>query len=143
VSAILEGAMGGTSGIVYCLFLDGLAQSLSEVKGVKGSPTLSPKIWGTAMLQALDTLYQYTTARPGHRTLIDALEPFASSLAKTDNLGEALKATRAGAEATAQMKPKRGHAAYMGDDHQKVQDAGAAGFVAALEGVVKTLNSSS
>ncbi|KAG0353352.1 Dihydroxyacetone kinase 2 [Podila minutissima] len=143
MSAILEGAMGGTSGIIYCLFLDGLAQSLSEVKGVKGSPTLSPKVWGMAMVQALDTLYQYTTARPGHRTLIDALEPFASSLAKTDNLDEALKAARAGAEATAQMKPKRGRAAYMGGGHQKVQDAGAAGLVAVLEGVVQALNSSS
>ncbi|KAF9022134.1 hypothetical protein BGZ52_001213 [Haplosporangium bisporale] len=143
MSAILEGAMGGTSGAIYCLFLDGLAQSLSDVKGVNGSPTLSPKVWGAAMVQAIDTLYQYTTARPGHRTLIDALEPFASSLAKTDNLDEALKAARAGAEATAQMKPKRGRAAYMGSDHQKVQDAGAAGLVAVLEGIAIALNSSS
>ncbi|KAF9975794.1 Dihydroxyacetone kinase 2 [Actinomortierella ambigua] len=138
MSAILEGAMGGTSGIIYCLFMDGLAQSMSKVKG---STALSPAVWGEAMIQALHTLYQYTTARPGHRTLIDALEPFASTLAKTGDVDQALKAARAGAEATTQMKPKRGRAAYMGADHDKVQDAGAAGLVAVLEGIAQALHS--
>ncbi|KAG0338460.1 Dihydroxyacetone kinase 2 [Podila humilis] len=137
MSAIIEGAMGGTSGIIYCLFLDGLAQSLCEVKD-----PLTPKVWGTAMLQALDTLFKYTSARPGHRTLIDALEPFASTLAKTNSLQESLKAARTGAEATAQMKPMRGRAAYMGADHEQVQDAGAAGLVAVLEAIVDALHGS-
>lgn len=139
MSSLLEDSMGGTSGIIYCLFLDGLAQSMKD-ETKAGTTALSPKVWGKAMMQALNnTLYNYTSARPGHRTLIDALEPFANTLAKTDNVDEALKAAREGAAATANMKPKRGRAAYMGGDHEKVQDAGAAGLVAVLEGIAEAL----
>ncbi|KAG0223229.1 Dak1 domain-containing protein [Mortierella sp. GBAus27b] len=137
ISSIVEDAMGGTSGIIYCLFLDGLAQQLHQL-GITSNASLSPKVWGKAMLGALDTLYQYTTARPGHRTLIDALQPFTTKLAETGDLNAAVKAADEGAKATANMKPKRGRAVYVGQN-DSVADAGAAGLVAVLSGVANGL----
>ncbi|KAJ2493336.1 Dihydroxyacetone kinase 2 [Coemansia sp. RSA 2050] len=137
ISSIVEDAMGGTSGIIYCLFLDGLAQQLRSLN-VADNSSLSPQLWGQAMLGALDTLYQYTTARPGHRTLIDALEPFASSLASGGSLEQALDAADKGAAATAHMQPKRGRAVYV-QQKGDLADAGAAGLVSVLRGIVSAL----
>ncbi|KAJ2775145.1 Dihydroxyacetone kinase 2 [Coemansia nantahalensis] len=137
ISSLVEDSMGGTSGIIYCLFLDGLAQQLRSGGAGTAAP-LTPQAWGTAMLGALDTLYQYTTARPGHRTLIDALQPFAQTLADTGCPRKALEAACRGAEATAQMQPKRGRAVYVSSEEQ-VADAGAAGLVSVLKGIVSAL----
>ncbi|KAJ2080234.1 Dihydroxyacetone kinase 2 [Coemansia sp. RSA 988] len=137
ISSIVEDAMGGTSGIIYCLFLDGLAQQLRSLNG-SSTATLTPTVWGKAMLGALDTLYQYTTARPGHRTLIDALQPFASTLAESGNLNQALDAAVKGADATAQMLPKRGRAVYV-QQKESAADAGAVGLVSVLKGIISTL----
>ncbi|KAJ2373134.1 Dihydroxyacetone kinase 2, partial [Coemansia sp. RSA 2611] len=134
ISSIVEDAMGGTSGIIYCLFLDGLAQQLRSLN-VADNSSLTTQLWGQAMLGALDTLYQYTTARPGHRTLIDALEPFASSLASGGSLQQALDAADKGAAATAHMQPKRGRAVYV-QQKGELADAGAAGLVSVLKGIV-------
>ncbi|KAJ2757075.1 Dihydroxyacetone kinase 2 [Coemansia pectinata] len=137
ISSIVEDAMGGTSGIIYCLFLDGLAQQLRSLN-VADNASLNTQLWGQAMLGALDTLYQYTTARPGHRTLIDALEPFASTLAKNGSLEQALDAADKGAAATAHMQPKRGRAVYV-QQKENLADAGAAGLVSVLKGIVSAL----
>ncbi|KAJ2005961.1 Dihydroxyacetone kinase 2 [Coemansia thaxteri] len=137
ISSIVEDSMGGTSGIIYCLFLDGLAQQIRSLN-VADNASLTPKLWGQAMLGALDTLYQYTSARPGHRTLIDALQPFASSLALDGKLELALEAADKGAAATAQMQPKRGRAVYV-QQKESTADAGAAGLVSVLRGIVSAL----
>ncbi|KAJ2746358.1 Dihydroxyacetone kinase 2 [Coemansia sp. BCRC 34301] len=137
ISSLVEDAMGGTSGIIYCLFLDGLAQQLRAM-GVADNVSLSSQLWGQAMLGALDTLYQYTTARPGHRTLIDALQPFASTLARNGSLEQALDAADKGAAATAHMQPKRGRAVYV-QQKDSLMDAGAAGLVSVLKGIVSAL----
>ncbi|KAJ2783895.1 Dihydroxyacetone kinase 2 [Coemansia javaensis] len=138
ISSIVEDSMGGTSGIIYCLFLDGLAQQL-RLLAAKEAASLTPQMWGAAMVGALDTLYQYTTARPGHRTLIDALHPFASTLAESGSLHRALDAATEGAAATAQMQPKRGRAVYVQQTEEPVADAGAAGLVSVLKGIVGAL----
>ncbi|KAJ2395865.1 Dihydroxyacetone kinase 2 [Coemansia sp. RSA 2603] len=137
ISSIVEDAMGGTSGIIYCLFLDGLAQQLRALN-IKDNSSATPQVWGKAMLGALDTLYQYTSARPGHRTLIDALEPFATVLSQTGDLNAALNAADKGAASTAQMQAKRGRAVYV-QSKDSVADAGAVGLVAVLKGIVRAL----
>ncbi|KAJ1752003.1 Dihydroxyacetone kinase 2 [Coemansia sp. RSA 1821] len=138
ISSIVEDAMGGTSGIIYCLFLDGLAQQLRTLMSSNGSDALTPQVWGKAMLGALDTLYQYTTARPGHRTLIDALHPFADELGRSGNLQQALGAAQKGADSTAHMQPKRGRAVYV-QQKDSLADAGAVGLVCVLKGIVNAL----
>ncbi|KAJ1728809.1 Dihydroxyacetone kinase 2 [Coemansia biformis] len=137
ISSLVEDSMGGTSGIIYCLFLDGLAQQLRGLDAGAAAP-LTPQLWGTAMLGALETLYQYTTARPGHRTLIDALQPFAKTLADTGSLEAALEAAINGADATAHMQPKRGRAVYV-QQKDSIADAGAVGLVSVLKGIVGAL----
>ncbi|KAJ2426141.1 Dihydroxyacetone kinase 2 [Coemansia sp. RSA 1807] len=134
ISSLVEDAMGGTSGIIYCLFLDGLAQQLHHVD----SSALTPRVWGKTMLGALETLYQYTTARPGHRTLIDALEPFARTLESTGSLAEALEAAIKGADDTKHMLPKRGRAVYV-QQKENLADAGAVGLISVLKGIVSAL----
>lgn len=139
ISTLVEDSMGGTSGIIYCLFLYGLAQQLT-VQGAKTNDDLNPRMFGQAMVAALEqTLYKYTSARPGHRTLIDALQPFAEELAETGDLDLAMEAANEGAEATADMKPKRGRAVYV-QQKQSVPDAGAVGLVSVLKGIVNGLN---
>ncbi|KAG0078888.1 Dihydroxyacetone kinase 2 [Linnemannia elongata] len=138
ISSIVEDAMGGTSGIIYCLFLDGLSQQLHQILKEGQEKSLTARVWGKAMLGALDTLYQYTTARPGHRTLIDALQPFSKTLAETGDVKAALEAADKGAKATAAMKPKRGRAVYVGQN-DGLADAGAVGLVSVLTGISEAL----
>jgi dihydroxyacetone kinase len=73
-------------------------------------------------------------AKPGDRTMIDALAPAAlaiSAVAKTNGrLGAILEAaTRAaeqGAEATSNMPPRLGRSSYLGNRVLGIPDAGAA-----------------
>jgi dihydroxyacetone kinase len=140
ISSVVEDSMGGTSGIIYCLFLDGLSQNIRKLLGgdQQGEVILNAKLWGKAMVGALDTLYQYTSARPGHCTLIDALAPFSQTLANTGDVNLALKAAVDGSNATANMKPMRGRAVYTGKG-QGLRDAGAVGLVSVLKGIVSAL----
>jgi dihydroxyacetone kinase len=87
----------------------------------------------------LETLKQRTAARVGHRTVMDALIPFAETLAKTGSIAEAAKACRESGEATAHMQAKLGRATYVGErtDRDMPPDPGAMAFVAVAEGIAK------
>ena len=57
---------------------------------------------------------EYGGAKPGDRTMIDALEPALAALASGKSLAEAAAAARAGADATAKMPSARaGRASYV------------------------------
>lgn len=94
-----------------------------------------------APLQALEALSRHTTAKPGDRTVIDALRPFCEVLAATGNLNEAVSEAIAGAKRTRGMKPKLGRAAYVGktEESYNVLDPGAWGVAKLLEGFVAGL----
>lgn len=111
---ILSASMGGSSGVLLSIFFTAAAQALG------GGASLS-----RALLAGLERMTFYGGAKPGDRTMIDALEPALKAL-DAQGLAEAAKAARGGAEATAAMdKAKAGRSAYIGGKLQGVVDPGA------------------
>jgi len=95
---------------------------------------------GKMCLAGLETLKQRTAARVGHRTVMDALIPFAETLASSGDIGEAARACRKGGESTVQLKAKLGRATYVGereDGGALPPDPGAMAFVVVVEGIAK------
>lgn len=138
---VIESSMGGTSGAIYALFFAGLVQGLVGGPGKAGEPA-GAKEWGHATLAALENLGRYTPARPGDRTLVDALDPFARALGSGKPLAEAVKAAGDGTEATKKMTPRLGRATYQGGDNKEmmtVPDPGAEGVYAIVSGIQKAL----
>lgn len=97
--------------------------------------------WPTALSTALESLSNYTPARPGDRTVIDSLSPFCNALASGSTFEESVLAARRGAESTRGMKAKLGRATYVGDGGEAGNgdvippDPGAVGVAAIVEGV--------
>ena len=83
---VVEVTMDGTSGALYAIYLNSLVHALRQ-QASEGEAT--PKVWGTALTQASEALSKYTPARPGDRTLVDALEPFVRTLSETGDLKKA------------------------------------------------------
>jgi dihydroxyacetone kinase len=102
-------------------------------------PELNAQFFGTTALSALDVLKQRTAARVGHRTVMDALIPFAIALANSGDLATAVQECRKGGEATATMQAKLGRATYVGEieGKQMPPDPGAMAFVTVVEGILK------
>lgn len=124
--------MDGTSGALYAIFLNSLVHSLRIL--APGEAT--PKIWAAALQQSLDALSKYTPARPGDRTLVDALQPFVQNLGKTGDLKQAAEAAKAGAESTKGMKASLGRTVYVGGSgFEQVPDPGAWGLAAFFLGL--------
>ena len=111
---ILSASMGGSSGVLLSIFFTAAAQTLD------GGANLAK-----ALLAGLERMTFYGGAKPGDRTMVDALEPALKAL-DANGLDEAAAAARRGAEATAAMdRAKAGRSAYVGSKLQGVADPGA------------------
>lgn len=135
--------MGGTSGAIYAIFLNAVANSLTDLASSPDHGGASALI-RTALQGGLDELCRYTPARIGHRTLMDALMPFVSAFQHAGApLHNAIADARAGAEATRKMAAALGRASYVGqdrfDDEGGIPDPGALGVVSILRGVEMAL----
>jgi ATP-dependent dihydroxyacetone kinase len=124
VAATLRRAIGGTSGPLYATGLLHAAEHLAD----GGS-------WSTALRAAAEGVSDLGGARPGDRTMLDALVPAADALADDGSVADALTAARSGAEATETMAPRRGRSSYLGDRVHGHRDAGAEGVVVWLSAV--------
>ena len=135
----VENTMDGTSGAIYAIFLNAMAAHLrAEDKGSVAPATA--KTWATALEQSLESLEQYTPAKPGDRTLIDALAPFVETLSKTGDIKQAAQAATKGSESTKGMKPGLGRSVYVGGTGwEDVPDPGAYGLSEFLEGLAESL----
>lgn len=130
--------MDGTSGAIYAIFLNALVNALSILapQGGANNDTITPKTWSAALKQSCEALSRYTPARPGDRTLIDALYPFVDTLAATGDVGEAARVSRAAAEGTKGMVASLGRTVYVGGEgYQQVPDPGAWGLACFFLGV--------
>ncbi|WP_421593328.1 dihydroxyacetone kinase subunit DhaK [Shinella sp. M27] len=123
IGATLGTSMGGSSGVLLSIFFTAAGQTLSS-----GVPVAE------ALLAGLDRMTFYGGAKPGDRTMIDALDPALRALA-AGSLSDAAKAARTGADATKRMtKAKAGRAAYIGErDLEGVSDPGAEAVAAVFE----------
>jgi len=103
----LRRELGGSSGPLYgVLFL-----RCGSVLENAGSAQ-----WVEALRQGCQAISELGGARPGDRTMLDALDPFVRALQKDGKaIMAAVEAADSGAEATAQMKPRLGRSSYLGD----------------------------
>jgi triose/dihydroxyacetone kinase / FAD-AMP lyase (cyclizing) len=109
----LRRSMGGSSGPLYGVLFLRAANTLPK------SGETDKTQWAEAIQQGCLAISELGGAKPGDRTMLDALHPFVQSLqhgagAKA-SLVAALEAAEQGAEATAQMKPRLGRSSYLGD----------------------------
>ncbi|KAL5426484.1 hypothetical protein PMIN04_001967 [Paraphaeosphaeria minitans] len=135
VIQVVELAMDGTSGAIYAIFLNALAHGLRQNSPSSPAP-ITPQIWARALESSLQALGKYTPAKPGDRTLIDALYPFVDTLSKTGNVDSAAKAADQGAQGTKGMKASLGRTVYVGGEGwENVPDPGAHGLAELLLGL--------
>ncbi|KAH7008320.1 Dak1 domain-containing protein [Ilyonectria destructans] len=124
IVSIVENNMDGTSGALFAIFLNALVHALSGVAG-----TATPEVWAKALKQSNEALSKYTPARPGDRTLVDALYPFVEVLGETGDVKKAAEAARKAADETKGMQASLGRSVYVGGSgYQEVPDPGAWGL---------------
>ncbi|KAF9444210.1 DAK1/DegV-like protein [Macrolepiota fuliginosa MF-IS2] len=133
IAGILEDVMGGTIGALFGIYLNAYSHALQIVS--------SASELHSAPLRALDSLSRHTTAKPGDRTVIDALHPFCHVFAASGDLDQAVMEAISGAKKTLGMTPKLGRAAYIGktEANYNVFDPGAWGVAKLLEGFITGL----
>ena len=116
----LRRAIGGSSGPFYATALMRAARALPT------SPSVAD--WAAAFREGVAAVAALGGAKPGDRTMLDALVPSAEAFAAAagGGLQAAAVAAEQGAEATAAMVPRLGRASYLGARAVGAPDAGAA-----------------
>jgi len=131
--------MDGTSGAIYAIFLNALAYGLRQ-QSHEAPEQISVGTWSRALNSSIQSLSKYTPAKPGDRTLMDALYPFAETLEQTQDVQAAAKAAEEGTKRTKGMKASLGRTVYVGGEGwQGVPDPGAHGLAQLLLGLSEGL----
>ncbi|QTI78576.1 dihydroxyacetone kinase subunit DhaK [Roseomonas marmotae] len=136
----LRRAIGGSSGPFYATAL------LRAARRLEGT---SPDAvaWAEAFTDAVASIGELGGARPGDRTMLDALHPAAEAFTDAIRQGRptaeswraALRAAEEGAAATASMRPRLGRAAYLGDRALGEPDAGASAVLVWMRAIATHL----
>ncbi|MFT4067666.1 dihydroxyacetone kinase subunit DhaL, partial [Paraburkholderia sp.] len=127
ISATLRRVVGGTSGPLYAVMLLRAGVTLEQSGGI------TARQWAAAFSAGVDALMELGGARPGDRTMVDALKPAADALqdalaqsaTPAAALQAAVDAASEGASRTASMHPRRGRSSYVGDRALGHADPGA------------------
>ncbi len=129
VSDAMSRTMGGSSGVLLAIFFAAASSASTEGKN-----------WPKALMAGLDKMMAYGGAKPGDRTMIDALMPALSSLSSSGSIAAAAKAARKGADATASMtRARAGRSTYVSADRLKgINDPGAEAVATLLDGLAKS-----
>jgi dihydroxyacetone kinase len=141
IVTVVENTMDGTSGAIYAIFLNALAHGLRAQDQSSAVPATT-EVWAKALKHAITALSKYTPAKPGDRTLIDALVPFGDTLLETLDVRVAAAASQQGAESTKSMKASLGRSVYVGSQGEwlgKVPDPGAYGLSEFLTGLAEAV----
>ncbi|KAK0635220.1 dihydroxyacetone kinase [Bombardia bombarda] len=129
---VVEKEMDGTSGALYAIFLNALLAALRSTDAGEASP----EVWAGALRQSCAAFSKYTPARPGDRTLVDALYPFVDVLEQTGDVKQAAEASKSAAEGTKGMKASLGRTVYIGGSgFEQVPDPGAWGLASFFLGL--------
>ncbi|KAI6144240.1 DAK1 DegV-like protein [Pisolithus tinctorius] len=147
VGELVEESMGGTIGAIFSIFF--AAWSTALCTGPSTDPAL---VKVSALRKALSALSAHTPARPGDRTIVDALAPLCApevpQVAATDRnvlLEYTVRAVKEAAESTRHMRARFGRAAYVGRGGEseasvateEFPDPGAWGLAALVDGFVR------
>ncbi|NWV16564.1 TKFC cyclase, partial [Origma solitaria] len=134
---VLLEQMGGSSGVLYGLFLTAAAQSL---RGRSDTPA-----WADAMDAGIEAMQRYGGAAPGDRTMLDSLWAAAQALHSLRSpgadplrvLAAAVQSAEAAAEATRNMEAGAGRASYIRSSRLEQPDPGAVAVAAVLGAVLE------
>ncbi|MGB0683204.1 MAG: dihydroxyacetone kinase subunit DhaK [Magnetovibrionaceae bacterium] len=100
----LSQTMGGSSGVLLAIFFAAAGDAAASGKGTVD-----------ALKDALERIQQVGGARPGDRTMVDALAPALDAL--PEGLAAAAKAAREGADGTAKItRARAGRASYLSEE---------------------------
>ncbi|WP_353064379.1 dihydroxyacetone kinase subunit DhaL [Tunturibacter psychrotolerans] len=118
--------LGGSSGPLYGVFF------LRCGSVLKSSGETGLAKWADSLDQGCRAISELGGAKPGDRSMLDALDPFVKALKKSADgnvsrktVMDAVEAAERGAEATARMKPHVGRSSYLGDRVLGYPDPGA------------------
>ncbi|XP_026706114.1 triokinase/FMN cyclase [Athene cunicularia] len=133
--------MGGSSGVLYGLFLTAAARPLLDHDDL---PT-----WADAMDAGIEAMKRYGGAAPGDRTMLDSLCAAAQALHSLRSpgatllpvLATAVESAEAAAEATRTMEAGAGRASYISSARLLQPDPGAVAVAAVLRAVLDGLQS--
>ncbi|NWI35221.1 TKFC cyclase, partial [Picathartes gymnocephalus] len=134
---VLLEQMGGSSGVLYGLFLTAAARSL---RGCSDSPA-----WADAVDAGIEAMQRYGGAAPGDRTMLDSLFAAAQALHSLRSpsadplqvLAAAVQSAEAAAEATRHMEAGAGRASYIRSSRLEQPDPGAVAVAAVLAAVLE------
>ena len=137
----LRREIAGSSGPFYAIALMRVARLL------EGEASPSADLWGKALAEAGEAVSATGGAKPGDRTMLDALvgaaEGWRAARAEGRTGLEAFDAAAAGAaggaEKTAQMTPKLGRASYLGERVLGHPDAGATAVAIWMDAIARSL----
>jgi dihydroxyacetone kinase len=136
----LRHELGGSSGPLYSVLFLRVGNVLESI----GWKRISH--WARAIEEGSRAISELGGAKPGDRTMMDALQPFAASLrAATPNTSRreallaAVQAAQHGAESTAQMMARLGRSSYLRDRVLGHPDPGAIALATWLRAVSEVL----
>ncbi|KQY15059.1 dihydroxyacetone kinase [Rhizobium sp. Root73] len=144
MSVVVRKTIAGSSGPFYATALLRASRHLEK----NDQPTVIDI--ARAFSSAVEAITDLGGAKPGDRTMIDALRPTADVLMAQILAGASLHvawqaavvAAEVGMQATCKMFPKLGRASYLGERAMGSPDAGAAAVVTWLKAVERCANSS-
>lgn len=128
LSALMRRALGGSSGPLYAAFLMRAATALPA-----GETDPAARDFARALAAGCEAIADAGGARPGDRTMLEALLPAARALEAglaagrdpRQAMAEAVAAAKEGVVATARMVPRLGRASYLGERALGHPDPGA------------------
>jgi dihydroxyacetone kinase len=136
----LRRAIAGSSGPFYAIALTRAGRHLGE------NNRFSPQDFREALAVGIAAISEIGGAKPGDRTMLDALDPALRALEAADAsvlAAEAWKRAAAaaaeGASHTANMVPKLGRASYLGERAVGVEDGGAAAVAIWMKALAASL----
>lgn len=136
----LRRAIAGSSGPFYAVALLRAARELDTASPDRAA-------WTRAFAKAVGSVSELGGAKPGDRTMLDALQPAAEAFTAVIEGGASMKAAwenaveaaEKGTEATASMRPRLGRAAYLGDRALGSPDAGASAVLVWMKAILSGL----
>lgn len=134
---MLRREIAGSSGPFYAIALMRIARLIG------GEEEPDADRWGLALEEAVSAVATTGGAKPGDRTMLDALVGASSTWAQARSTGcsgldafsAAAQGAKAGAEATSGMTPKVGRASYLGKRAIGHADAGATAVAVWMEAI--------
>jgi dihydroxyacetone kinase len=137
------GKAGGTSGVLWGAAVAKVGTNLGD-----DAETITAADVAEAMSAAVATVGSMGGAKPGDKTMLDAMIPFAQALTAAVDAGDALAdawdraaaVAKKAAEDTAPLRPRIGRARPLAERSIGTPDAGAVSFAMSMEAVGKALH---